>query len=574
MRIFKLLVSGAILVWLALVVGNSEQVGQAQADCTVTVEPRQSIQRVIDAAPEGAVICLGAGTWEENLKITKSLTLHGAGREQTVIQGGGKLVIWIKSAAEIVVALERLTVTQGTFGILAQGSPTITLANLLISRNQDTALALTNSAQAHLSAVQIADNLSDGLVVTDNAKVISIINSTVSGNRNVGLALGDSNTVLVHVQVINNGIGLVVGGRVTIKDSQIAENSDGLYVIKSAEVVMILNSRFENNRECGIRMDGDFIFGLDNRFVGNGKGDACGTDARRLSRALPPQPHSRSRVTVPQEAPTIQQAIDLVADGGTITVSPGIYDETLEIFNLSLALEGQGTVQLSSHERGSAITLFSETNKEIQLRGLQVGPSSGAGVITGGQTIVNFSDSYITGNFIGNRIDGLHVGGTAQLSFFDSTISANGQSGLVVQGLASVSLRNSQVSHNLNTGLVVTLNGKVELHSSTIMGNGVISGLGVNPECLLLGFAICNGIQLSYQAQLRISDSLIKDNADWGLTAFLGLCGYPINLFTGQVTFEGTNVIGGNNTTGNQNGMGNPGNHPFQNLPDGQVCLP
>jgi hypothetical protein len=33
-------------------------------------------------------------------------------------------------------------------------------------------------------------------------------------------------------------------------------------------------------------------------------------------------------------------------------------------------------------------------------------------------------------------------------------------------------------------------------------------------------------------------------------------------------------VIAGNNKSGKLNGQGNPGNHPFKDLPDGQVCLP
>ncbi len=50
--------------------------------------------------------------------------------------------------------------------------------------------------------------------------------------------------------------------------------------------------------------------------------------------------------------------------------------------------------------------------------------------------------------------------------------------------------------------------------------------------------------------------------------------GFPYDAFTGSVIFEGTNIIEGNNRWGNQKGMGNPGNHPFKGLPDGQVCLP
>lgn len=85
-RELKLFGVGAALVLFALAAGNAEPVGLAQADCTVTVQPGQSIQSAIDAAPEGAVICLVAGMWEENLTITQSLKLTGHMRGWPVVR--------------------------------------------------------------------------------------------------------------------------------------------------------------------------------------------------------------------------------------------------------------------------------------------------------------------------------------------------------------------------------------------------------------------------------------------------------------------------------------------------------
>ncbi len=77
---------------------------------------------------------------------------------------------------------------------------------------------------------------------------------------------------------------------------------------------------------------------------------------------------------------------------------------------------------------------------------------------------------------------------------------------------------------------------------------------------------------------MKIIDSKVLKNADWGVGAFLKQCRYWRDAFTGTVTFEDMTLdkIAGNNTTGNQDGMGNPGNHPWNrpDVPDGQVCLP
>lgn len=82
---------------------------EAMSECTVTVQPGESIQAAIDAAAEGLVICLTKGTWKENVKIEKSLTLRGdAERSEDVrIVGvkGGHPVIRIESEKEIKVSL-------------------------------------------------------------------------------------------------------------------------------------------------------------------------------------------------------------------------------------------------------------------------------------------------------------------------------------------------------------------------------------------------------------------------------------------------------------------------------------
>lgn len=42
----------------------------------------------------------------------------------------------------------------------------------------------------------------------------------------------------------------------------------------------------------------------------------------------------------------------------------------------------------------------------------------------------------------------------------------------------------------------------------------------------------------------------------------------------GYMVFEGMNTIEGNNQSGDHTAQGNPGEHPFKDLPPGNVCLP
>jgi parallel beta-helix repeat protein len=55
--------------------------------CTVQVLAGQSIQAAIDGAPPRAVVCVGPGTYHENLLIAKdAITLQGAGPGKTVLE--------------------------------------------------------------------------------------------------------------------------------------------------------------------------------------------------------------------------------------------------------------------------------------------------------------------------------------------------------------------------------------------------------------------------------------------------------------------------------------------------------
>lgn len=193
-----------------------------------------------------------------------------------------------------------------------------------------------------------------------------------------------------------------------------------------------------------------------------------------------------------------------------------------------------------------------------------------------GIVALSSSKVYMRNSVISGHGSGILIFPLARVILQDSVVVGN-DVGITIENPfekdkpAVVTLENSQVSGNRHTGIKV-IGGVVELHSSLVAGNGV------DPQCRQLPLnRLCSGsgILLWVQARLKLRSTEIRNNTTWGVTAYLPQCGSSETYsFSGEVIFEGNNIIENNNKSGVLNGMGNPGNHPFKNLPDGQVCLP
>ena len=230
------------LAALAALLGLGSSIGsvsggafaQAQGECTVTAQPGDSIQAAIDSAQEGAVICLAEGTWEENVKIEKSLTLQGVDQEKTIIKGQkkGYPVVWLTTPEEVrtvSVKVEGLTITEAqgwctdsdkgicANGLLIRGSAQVTISDSTISENGVHGIWLGTSAQATIS------------------------NSTISGNGWVGIGLGHSARATIRQSILQgngtdedcqkpdkicNGIEVRGEAQVELIDSQVLGNAD------------------------------------------------------------------------------------------------------------------------------------------------------------------------------------------------------------------------------------------------------------------------------------------------------------------------------------------------------------
>lgn len=257
-------------------------VTQGQADCTITVQQGESIQGVIDVAQEGAVICLEAGVWEENIEIQKSITLRGAGQEQTIIKGiqPGVPIINIQGDQAIKVTVADFTVTEAKpygkehncawpqgptwicpNGIAVRGAVGVEVRNMLISSNSSDGIWAMDSAQVAVFDTVIFDNASScvgtcmGIDMSDSAQV-TVYNSIISKNRMVGITVRDSaKAIITNSEISSNGeVGLLMrdSAVVSLIGSTISDNRWGGLWVDDSAVVSLSDSVVSDNKWVGI----------------------------------------------------------------------------------------------------------------------------------------------------------------------------------------------------------------------------------------------------------------------------------------------------------------------------------
>ncbi|MBI1742089.1 right-handed parallel beta-helix repeat-containing protein [Candidatus Acetothermia bacterium] len=313
--------------------------------------------------------------------------------------------------------------------------------------------------------------------------------------------------------------------------------------------------------------------------------------------------------TTVQPGDPIQASINMAPSGAVICLGAGIFLETVEITR-SVTLHGAGQertyLEISPNLGLAVLHIDASVDILVTIEGLTVTstlsvPTVGVsvsgranvtlkdvrvcdvsqGLLADGAAQVTLSNSLLCRNSVGllakgfsqtslsntpvtSNNFGVDAKEAAQVAATNSAIRYN-RLGFLVSDTAFVMLGNSQVSDNGAEGLLLLESSKTEIQGSTISDNGFLR------ECRV---EFCNGIELSGQAQLRLADSVVASNTDWGIGSTLKQCGYAEDEFTGSVSFKGHNMIEHNNKLGKQDGAGNPGNHTFKNGPSGQVCVP
>jgi hypothetical protein len=439
-----LLGAGAML---GLLVGGPELAAQRTITVCSSGCDYATIQQAIDAASAGDTIEVRAGTYLENLTIRdkQDLILQGAGRDQVTLDGS------LRAAERDIIP-----------GILILNSRNITVRGFKII-NSRRGLDAINSTLLLLEANAFENNLRQGMAISDSEA--QLVSNIVKGTQ------PDRDGAFGH------GID-IFGSQAVLQDNTIIDSAD-----------------------CGLRVTHSYerpgqASGSNNTIQNNKGGDLCGNAPLTLL-AQPPPEGTLEQVAVPTDVPTIQEAVNKVKVGGTITVAAGTYQEQVQIYK-SVKIIGAGPDQTVLQAPGPEWTALNIATDQLDVmieglkvtggrRGVQVdtGPAgsvtlrnvkvesngsgrvSEVGIMIFGQGVTTLDQADVSRN---QGVGGLWAFGQPKITIQNSTISQNNWDGLRAIGQSTITIENSKVMQNAR-GIAVFDQTVLTIRTSTISEN-------------------------------------------------------------------------------------------------------
>jgi len=193
----------------------------------VYVTPKARIQGGVTLASSGGTVNIAAGTYKENVKIDKSLTVNGAGATQTIVDGNkaGSVFTVGKNNPKVDVTLAGMTIRGGTGSLIktVYGTTGVCGGGVLNYGK----LTVTDS----IIQGNTAQFLGGGIY---NVGTLNVLKSTISGNTaGYGGGFYNYGTTKVQASTISKNVAINMGGGVysccssktTLIDSKVLDNT-------------------------------------------------------------------------------------------------------------------------------------------------------------------------------------------------------------------------------------------------------------------------------------------------------------------------------------------------------------
>jgi parallel beta-helix repeat protein len=443
---------------------------------TITVCPSgcsySSVQAAIDAASPGDTIEIRAGTYQENITITKSLTLTGAGRDVTSIQGKepGKPVVTIAGDQEISVTVQGLTIAE---------------AKAATPRSwREHGFRISGKVRLVVRGCRVSDNPHSGLwVVGTDVGALEVSDCLITGNAVV--AIGNSNPNFVvsggNNELRDNGVDLCGFVPPSMRTPLVPETGRTL--------VQVPRDYATVQEAIDAVAPGGTVAVASGTYVGGltiGKSLTLRGAGQELT-TLRPRPNKGPVVAVLAGA-------EVKIEGFTITGS------------VWLGLWASGDVTLQScviSGNGLAGASFEGGRASISSCTILGNGDRGIGVWRTAK--VTISNNVIKGN-AGDGIDALE---NAQVFISNNSISENGYEGIQIGSSSKATISDNTLDRNGEIGILVWYSSEAE-----ITGNRITNTL-LNSES-----KIGDGIEILEDSKATIKGNTITGNARYGI--FIG----------------------------------------------------
>jgi len=197
----------------------------------------KTIQQAVNAAQPGDTITVSAGTYTENVIVTKSVTIKAASPGSTVVTAAdpNKDVFHLQAKN---VRVEGLTITGGASGVHIQNTSKCIVTNV-VAHDNVRGVYLSQSTDNEVTHSNLADNGYG--VYGDTASRNTISSNVATGERGSSAALGD-------------GIFLEYGDSNIITRNNLSANHAFGISIHSSPRNVISNNTISDNDLVGIRI--------------------------------------------------------------------------------------------------------------------------------------------------------------------------------------------------------------------------------------------------------------------------------------------------------------------------------
>ena len=405
------------------------------------VNPTMKIQGAVNSAQSSDTVNVAAGTYKENVRIDKSLTVKGAGSAETIVDGNKAGTVFTIGTvhSNVNVALSGMKITGGAAqnggGIFNMGTATIT--NSEISGNT----AVHDGGGCHNYNIGIATisgstisgnsagNGGGGIINYGTGAKLAVSGSTISGNTAVTDGSGIFNTgtaTVTNSEISGNTAGHDGGGfhnydtgTATISSSTISGNSAGMGgggIINYGTGTKLAVSSSTISGNSAKDNGGGIYTAMDVGDQGSNYGTATFTDSTISGNTAGQDGAGIFNSMIATVTNCIISGNKAVMGGG------GFHNYNIGIATISGSTisgnsAGMGGGGVFNYDTGAKLTVSSST-----ISGNTAGHDGGGLFNTGTATVTN---SEISRNTAGHDGGGFHNYDTGTATISSSTISGN-----------------------------------------------------------------------------------------------------------------------------------------------------